>query len=165
LVLEYHNGDSYATPESIAAFQSYNIIGTPTVIFDGVTRVIAGGPTQGLYNSYRGKVEAELLQPNSISIVATKTFDTNSLLINVKVTNTSSEAINGFQAAAVTYIDQGIPEFRYVVSDVSSSATTMSLTPGENKSFILTFKRPPSVVKVVVFLKLSGRIIQAALAS
>gem|GEM_PF-4364871 len=57
-IIEYHNLDDFTTEASEARIDYYNISSYPTVVFDGVDRVI-GGSTY-IYNSYRLKTTNEL---------------------------------------------------------------------------------------------------------
>ncbi len=53
--IEYHVSDGLSSPDGNARQSYYGVTGTPTMIFDGITKVIgAGGP---MYNTYRQRFD------------------------------------------------------------------------------------------------------------
>jgi hypothetical protein len=164
LLLEYHTSDMYANAATQAVFLAYGVTGTPTVFFDGANPVLGGSKVvQDNYNMYRGKINAESTQPSPAAIVATKSYGSTALQINVQLTNISTQPLSGVQLVGVTYTDSGKSEYRAIVNDISSPVTA-SLAPGETQNLELTLPRPASVVQTVVLLKSGNRILQGALA-
>lgn len=51
-VIEYHNGDPYATTQSDARNNYYAVTGFPTSTFDGIEGFAGGSNTQSLYETY-----------------------------------------------------------------------------------------------------------------
>jgi hypothetical protein len=51
-VIEYHNGDPYATVQSDARNNYYNVTGFPTSTFDGIDGFAGGSNTESLYPTY-----------------------------------------------------------------------------------------------------------------
>ena len=68
-IIEYHNGDPYATTESNARNSYYGITGYPTAWFDGsYDKVVGGSNTQSMYSSYKPKVDARMLIPTDFTV-------------------------------------------------------------------------------------------------
>jgi hypothetical protein len=165
LLLEYHTQDIYTTAATQAAFLAYGVTGTPTVIFDGSSKVLGGDKVvQDDYNMYRGKINTELAKPNAVVIAATKSLEGSTLQINVQLTNISSQALSGIQLLGVTYSDQGKSMYRAIVNDVSSPVTA-NVALGETQNLQLTLTKPTSLVQSVVLVKSAGVIIQAVMVS
>jgi hypothetical protein len=164
LVLEYHVNGEYANDHTKSMTASYGVIGTPTVFFDGANNKISGiGPSVAdTYNVYKNKIGSESMQPSPVAIVATKTMGSDSLVLNVQITNISDQLLSGAQLSGITYVDQGKSQYHFVVDDIFSSIE-VSLSPGEMKSYQLTLPKPAQTVKSVVLLKKSdGLVVQAA---
>jgi hypothetical protein len=67
-VIAYHNGDNYATPESDARIDYYDIQGFPTVVFGGVQQISGGSATASMYSYYVPVVEERLELPTPIKL-------------------------------------------------------------------------------------------------
>jgi hypothetical protein len=166
LVLEYHTNDAYTVPGIQPLLMSYGVTGTPTVLFNGANPSIGSNSVvQDDYVGYKNKVNYQLTLRSPVAIKANTDIAGDSLLVNVKMTNSSNQTITGAQLIGVTCADQGKSQYRAVVSGISSSENQVHLSPGETLDLQLIFQKPVSAVQVVVFLKLPGRIIQAALAA
>jgi hypothetical protein len=165
LVLEYHTSDAYTVTGIQALLLSYGVTGTPTVLFNGANPSIGSNSVvQDDYVGYKNKINYQLTLRSPVAIEASTRIDSDSLLVNVKLTNSSNQTITGAELVGVTYVDQGKSQYRAVVSGIASSDNQVHLSPGETLNLQLNFQKPVSTVQVVVFLKLPGRIIQAALA-
>jgi hypothetical protein len=166
LVLEYNASNVSTVPGMQDLLLSYRVTGTPTLLFNGFN------PSRGSnsvveddYMGYKNKVTYQLTQRSPVAIEAAMDAGGDSLVVNVKLTNSSTQAITGAELVGVTYVDQGKSEYRAVVIGISSSDSPVNLSPGETLNLPIIFQKPASTVQVVVFLKLPGLIIQAALAS
>jgi hypothetical protein len=165
LVLEYHINDSYANHSTLARLLAYGVTSWPTVFFNGANPVLGGGYVmQDDYDAYKSKISNELSQPSPVTINASKNYSSESLVVNVMLTNTSDQAITNAQLIGITYLDQSKSQYRAVVNDMSSASTPVNLSPGETLNLQLTFERPASTAQVALLLKISGRVLQAALA-
>jgi hypothetical protein len=159
VVLEYHIRDEFATPESEALFQNYGARATPSVYFDGGRAVLGGGDTQYLYNSYLARINTELTGTSSFSIAASSIPNSN--VVNARLTNNSSEAINDAQLVGVATQDLGTAGHHFIVRNMTS--TGVNLAPGQTQDYQISLEMSG---QVVVFVKnSSGSIIQAALVS
>ena len=54
-VIDYHTGDIYAIPASLARLSYYGLSGTPTAWFDGGNSVPGGNHTTSMYSFYLPK--------------------------------------------------------------------------------------------------------------
>jgi hypothetical protein len=166
LVLEYHTNDAYTVPGIQPLLLSYGVTGTPTVMFDGGNASIGSDSVvQNEYQRYNYKITADLAVRNPLTIEAGTDLGGDSLLVNVTLNNPSNQTITGAQLIGVAYVDQGKSQYRAIVSEISSVGNPVNLSPGDTLHVQLAFKKPASVEKVAVFLKSSGHIIQATLAS
>lgn len=165
LVLQYHSGDKYATPETEAKVKEYNVKGFPTIFFNGGNSVVGGG--SGNYAQYSTVVNSELTKQSSVSIVGAMTLSGGTLSLNVTVTNISGSAITNVKLMAVLYSDYGTEEHHYVVRDILPPSNIASLSAGETQKFSLSsdFRDSLSSLRAVLFVQSSsGQILQSAIA-
>ena len=162
LVLEYHTGDSYSTAQIDKYMQGYGVNGTPTVVFNYLTRPLGGDPSQ-----YRDVVNQLLAAPSPISLNVAVTF-TDEMHIDVSATNLGGSALTGAVVTSVIYQDIGTSGHHYVVLDIVSSVLPAALQPSVPQQVHLTspISGATSGLGVVVFLQAQGGgIMQSALAA
>jgi hypothetical protein len=68
VVIENHNGDSYANTASNARNAYYNISGYPTALFDGGSAYVGGSSSTSLYPQYLSRYNQKINVPTSFSI-------------------------------------------------------------------------------------------------
>ena len=165
LVLEFHVQDIYMSDKTNAMALSYGVKGTPQVYFDGSNPALGGfGAAQEDYNRYKLMISIESMQPSPVAITAVESSGGNSLVLNVQITDISSQAMSGARVNAITYLDWGTSQYRAIVNDVSSS-TTVSLSPGQTGNYQITLPKPARFVQAVVLLTSGENVVQAALVS
>lgn len=166
LVLQYHSGDKYATPETEAKVTEYKVKGFPTIFFNGGNSVVGG--SSGNYAQYSAVVNSELTKQSSVNITGVTTLSGGTLSLDVTITNISGSAITNVKLMAVLYSDYGTDEHHYVVRDVLPPSGIASLSAGETQKFNLTSDWPGGLsgLKAVFFLQSSsGQILQSAIAT
>ena len=92
-IIEYHNGDPYATTESNARNSYYSISGYPTAWFDGSYNTVVGGSaTQSMYSTYLPIVTARMAIPTAftLEIMGDATGDTYNIVVRVNKVGTYS---------------------------------------------------------------------------
>ena len=62
--IEYHSGDTYEIPASVARINYYNITGFPTVVADGILTASGGNATTSLYTTYLPMYEQCIALPS-----------------------------------------------------------------------------------------------------
>ena len=165
LVLQYHSGDKYATPETEAKVGEYKVKGFPTMFFNGGNSVVGGG--SGNYGQYSAVVNRELTKQSSVSIVGVMTSRSGTISLDVTITNISDSAVTSVKLMAVVYEDIGTEEHHYVVRDILPPSGIASLPPGETQKFSLSsdFRDSLSSLRAVLFLQSpAGQVLQSAIA-
>jgi PKD repeat protein len=85
-IIEYHNGDPYATTESNGRNSYYGITGYPTAWFDGkYNEVVGGSATQSMYSTYKPIVDARMLMQTDFTVEIFGTNDGDDYEITVRV--------------------------------------------------------------------------------
>ncbi len=166
LVLQYHSGDKYATPETEARVKEYKVQGFPTMFFNGGNSVVGGGT--GSYGQYSAVVNKELTKQGSLTIGGVMTSSGGRISIDVTIANTSVNDISNVKLIAVVYEDLGIDEHHYVVRDILPPSEIASVSSGQKQTFNLSADFPGSLssLKAVVFLQSpSGQVLQLAIAT
>ena len=165
LVLQYHSGDKYATPETEARVKEYKVRGFPTMFFNGGNSVVGG--SSGSYGQYSAVVNKELTKQGSVSIVGVMTSRGGTISLDITVTNISDSHITNVKLMAVVYEDLGIDEHHYVVRDILPPYEIASVSSRQKQTFSLSADFPGSLtsLKAVVFLQSpSGQVLQSAIA-
>lgn len=68
-IIEYHSGsDPFATDESEARCDYYNITGFPTAFFDGTLSYVGGSATQSMYSNYLPLYNQRIVVPCSFTV-------------------------------------------------------------------------------------------------
>ena len=166
LVLQYHAGDEYATPETEAKVQEYKVRGFPSIFFNGGNSVVGGGSSN--YDQYSNVVNRELAKQSSVSIAGVMTSSGGTLSLDVTITNISDSPITGVKLMAVIYEDIGTEEHHYVVRDILPPSEIASLSAGETQTFSLSsdsLDNLPSLRAVLFLQSSSGEVLQSAMAT
>lgn len=147
-IIEYHNGDPYATSESNARNSYYGITGYPTAWFDGsYGSVVGGSTTQTMYSSYLPKVNARMTIPTSFTLEILGQADGDVYSILVRVNKVATYAGTNLKVRfAVTesniqYNWQGQTELNFVCRDMvpTSQGTSISFDSGDEQEIPLSF--------------------------
>lgn len=165
-VIEYHNGDPYATTQSNARISYYNVAGFPTAYFDGGSKVEGGDHTNSMFSYYVPKVNARMAVPSSftIDVVGTQSCLTDfnaEITVNKVATNNSSNlrlhAV--LTESDIVYSWQGMDELNYVCRQMypNQGGTTISFSGGNTQTVNIQFTLDPTYVfencELVVFLQ------------
>ncbi len=67
-IVEYHNGDNYENNYGNSRLSYYGVTGFPTTIFDGLSKIEGGNPSQSMYGSFLPKYNARINVPTSFEI-------------------------------------------------------------------------------------------------
>jgi hypothetical protein len=67
-VIEYHTGDVYDNPASLARLSYYGLGGTPTAWFDGGSPYVGGNHTTSMYSNYLPKYNERIAIPSSFTL-------------------------------------------------------------------------------------------------
>lgn len=68
VAIEYHINDAFETPNALARQAYYNVIGLPSVYFDGIVEHIGGDPNTTLYSTYLPLYEERIAIMSDFSI-------------------------------------------------------------------------------------------------
>ena len=165
-IVEYHNGDPYATTQSNARISYYNVSGFPTAFFDGGNSVVGGSNTQSMFPQYSAKVNARMAVLSSFTIDVEGTHSclsdfTAHITLNKVATNNSSN-LKLHAVLTESHIEdswQGMDEVNYVCRQMipNQNGTAISFTSGNTQTVDLTFTLDPTWVfeecELVVFLQ------------
>ena len=128
-IIEYHNGDPYATGESDARNSYYSIPGYPTAWFDGsYDEVVGGSASQSLYNSYKPIVDARMGIKTSFDVIFGGENDGDDYKVTVRVTKVAEYSGSNLKIRfAVTESDiqynwQNQTEMNFVCRDMVPNA-------------------------------------------
>jgi hypothetical protein len=166
-IIEHHNGDAFATPESEARITWYNVSGFPTAYFDGENESVGGDASNSIYPSYIPKVNqaiavntplglsVDLVNPVGNDYEVTATIDqvasvpNGNYVLEVVVTE-SHLPVNWFGLSEVNEVN------RMMIPDENGTAITL---PGVGNQEVMNvnFTLPSSYVKgnceLIVFIQ------------
>ncbi len=124
-IIEYHNGDPFATSESNARNSYYNITGYPTAWFDGsYNSVVGGSHTVSMYSSYKPIVDARMLIQTDFTLEIYGENSGNNYDITIRVDHVGNYSGGNLKVRlAVTeshiqYNWQGMSEMNFVCRDM-----------------------------------------------
>lgn len=147
-IIEYHNGDPFATSESNARNSYYAITGYPTAWFDGsYNSVVGGSNTASMYSSYLPIVTARMgsQAPFVLEISGSNSGDDYSINVNVEKVGDYS-GTNLVVRFAVTESDiqynwQGQSEMNFVCRDIvpDQNGTAVDFSSDDEVDIPLTF--------------------------
>ncbi len=125
-VIEYHNGDDYATGESNSRLiDYYNVPGLPTAYFDGVLTFSGGYHDYSLYDTYLPLYEERIAIPSPFELIA-DIEEMGNDNFNVSVTVTDLDNYQGTNLKLHVVLTesnipedwQGLSELHYVCRDM-----------------------------------------------
>jgi PKD repeat protein len=129
-IIEYHNGDPFATTESNARNSYYSITGYPTAWFDGsYNSVVGGSNTQSMYGSYKPIVDARMLIQTDFTVEIYGENTGNNYDLTVKVNHVGDYSGGNLKVrVAVTeshipYTWFGMTEMNFVCRDMVPTET------------------------------------------
>lgn len=124
-IIEYHNGDPFATTESNARNSYYNIQGYPTAWFDGsYNSVVGGSHTQSMYSSYLPIVNARMNIQTAFVLTISGGNEGDDYSINVHVekvgdySGTNLKVRFAVTESDIQYVWQGQTEMNFVCRDM-----------------------------------------------
>lgn len=164
--IEYHTGDSYATTESEARVNHYNMTGIPTSVADGALTIEGGNHTSSLYTSYKTNYDKRKARPAlfTIGLVADQVAAYD-YTVDVSMTQNSDYFAGAKKLYAVITESniaeawQGQTELDFVSRDVipDENGTSFDFSTQTTQSTTINFSLDPSWVKnnckLVVFLQ------------
>ena len=172
IVIAYHSGDPFATPEASSRFSYYGVSGTPTAWFDGTISEVGGLGTGTMYPFYRHHVTTRTAVDSPIEITLTCNYDsvTNQGSMDAIVENTSTGAINGnihfvIIEDVIPYNWGGGPTVEHVMRDMVPDANGESVsvpvadTIIRSRNFTIDPTWNELNCKVVVFVQAASRTI------
>ncbi|MEA2041436.1 MAG: T9SS type A sorting domain-containing protein [Bacteroidota bacterium] len=118
-ILEYHYGDGYENPTSLARIDYYGIASYPTSVIDGINVFSGGSATETLYPSYLNYYNSRISVPSlytlgmDITHVADETFN-----VNIDVTE-EYEYLTGDVTLHVAITESHIPDSWLVMDEVN----------------------------------------------
>jgi|GEM_PF-6366532 len=164
-IVEYHNNDEFVNAASDSRIAYYNITSYPTVVFDGVERVV--GSSEYMYNSYRYKANSQFEKKIPVSIMLYGNYDNPTRTGYVQV---DIDAVNGIAAddlrlyavlteshIAHTWFDQDSLQFvaREMFPDING--VPLALGKGDSHVEMINFQVSQDFVdsncEMVVFLQ------------
>jgi hypothetical protein len=164
-IVEYHSSDVFANPGSNARVSYYYIDAFPTVVFDGITRVVgASGP---MYSAYRMQTNADFQRKVPVDMNLEGDYDDASRLGWVRVT---IDAVNGIAAgdlrlftvlteSHIAYDWQSLDSLQFVARELfpDASGIALSLEKGDSHEETVNFQVSEAYVDsncdIVVFLQ------------
>lgn len=147
-IIEYHNGDPYATTESNARNSYYNITGYPTAWFDGsYNSVVGGSHTQSMYSSYLPIVNARMNIQTPFVLAISGSNDGDDYSINVNVQKVGSYSGTNLKVrfaiteSNIQYSWQGMTELNFVCRDLvpDQNGTSVDFSSSDEVDVPLTF--------------------------
>ena len=147
-IIEYHNGDPYATDESNARNSYYSITGYPTAWFDGKYNTVVGGShTESMYSTYLPIVTDRMDDPTSftLEIFGEASGDDYNIVVRVhKVATyngTNLKVRFAVTESDIQYPWQGQTEMNFVCRDMvpNDQGTAISFDSGNDQEVPLTF--------------------------
>lgn len=149
-VIEYHSGDSYATSESEARVNYYNITGFPTAEFDGVLEEVGGGgASQSKYNDYLPLYNQRIAIPSSftVDIYGENTGNVYDIVVDLeKVAAYSGTNLKAHLVVTESHIPEnwhGMTEVNFVCRKMvpNDNGTAIDFSSGDNITLNLQFTK------------------------
>ena len=147
-IIEYHNGDPYATTESNARNNYYSITGYPTAWFDGsYNEVVGGNHTSSMYSSYLPIVNARMgIQTDfTLEIYGDNTDDNYDITVRVnKVGDYSGGNLKvrlAVTESGIQYSWQDQSELNFVCRDMvpDQNGTSVDFSSGDTQDVEVSF--------------------------
>lgn len=156
--LELHTSGPLSNTWTNQRSSYYGITGTPTIIFDGISKVIGGG--SGLYDTYLSRIESRLFYKSHVDFEMDGLLTEDSGEITLTVTVLDYLAWNNMKVRFYVYEDDCYSGGKYYHYVVRKSLTQENLTiknVGEQqvitRSFTMDPAWDPEKVGVVAFIQ------------
>lgn len=160
ILLEYHTIDGKGTIETRRLFEDYNLVGTPSVVFNGLRGdgVIMGPRSKDIYEAGINK----LMEKTSTVAVAARFSTSGPMSASVDITNLSTAGLGNARLFAVVYEDLNTGENHYVVRDISP-AQTVTMPGHGTASFEVSSSMTYTANRhlVIILKSTSGQILQS----
>jgi hypothetical protein len=160
ILLEYHTIDGKGTIETRRLFEDYNLIGTPSVVFNGQRGegVIMGARTVAVYQA---RID-QLKEKTSTMAMTAMMSASGTMSAIIDITNLSEAGLGNARLYAVVYEDLNTGENHYVVRDVLPVQTVTLSGHGTASFEVKTDMSYTSCRHMAVILKsTSGQILQS----
>ena len=141
--IAYHasSSDPFYTANSAARLSYYSISGYPTVVLDGINKVVGGEHTGTMYPTYHDYYKTRITVSSPLTIALSITYDTTARTgtLTIKVNNTSSGSVTAQLQTVLTeshihYSWQGMDSLHYVERNMlpSSSGEAITVAAGDS---------------------------------
>jgi hypothetical protein len=135
-VIEYHNGDPFATPEGNIRLSYYSINSFPTSVFDGIDQFSGGSPNESIYEAYLTHYEPRIATRSVFSLDVNITPTANDREFNVHIAaeqlwDYTSQDIRMHVALTesdIPYNWQGMTELNFVCREMYPDASGDEVT-------------------------------------
>lgn len=155
--IAYHasSSDPYYTANSAARLSYYGITGYPTVVLDGLNKMVGGMHTGTKYPAYLDYFRTRMAVPSPLTIALSITYDTTARTgqLTIRINNTSGGSVSGQLHAVLTeshiyYPWQGMDSLHYVERTMlpSSSGEAVTIAAGDSVTKTRDFTVAPSWV-------------------
>jgi hypothetical protein len=153
----YHasSSDPYYTTNSAARLSYYAITGYPTVVLDGLNKIVGGEHTGTMYPTYLDNYRTRITVASPLTIVLSITYDTTSRQgqLTIKLRNTSTGSVSGQLHTVLTeshiyYPWQGMDSLHYVERTMlpNASGEVVTIAAGDSLTKTRDFTVSPSWV-------------------
>ena len=146
--IAYHasnSGDPYYSADAAARLSYYSIGGYPTVVLDGINKIVGGEHTGTMYPTYLAYYNTRIAVASPFTIALSITYDTTARTgtLTIKVKNTSSGSVTAQLQTVLTeshihYSWQGMDSLQYVERNMLPSASGEAITVAAGDSVTKT---------------------------
>ncbi len=164
-VVEYHYQDAFANAGSSGRLDYYNIDAYPTVVFDGVSRVVGGG--SGMYSAYRMRTDESFAANVPVDLVLEGGYDDQSregfALVTIEavdgIAETDLRLYTVLTESHIAFEWQGEDSLQFVMRGIfpDLSGIPVELSKGETRRDTISFNVSADYVDtncdLVVFLQ------------
>jgi hypothetical protein len=141
--IAYHasSSDPYYTTEAAARMSYYAITGYPTVVLDGINKIVGGLHTGTMYPTYLDYFRTRMAVFSPLTIALSITYDTTARTgqLTIKINNTSGSSVSGQLHTVLTeshiyYPWQGMDSLHYVERAMlpNSSGEAVTIAAGDS---------------------------------
>lgn len=104
IIAEWHTKDNYDPVDGskVERYNYYGVTGIPTVVFDGVAKIVGAGSKQEAYDQYKNQIYARMGILGQVSILQNSTFIGSNLTVNLTI---DPENSNGQYNVRVLLVD------------------------------------------------------------
>jgi hypothetical protein len=141
--IAYHasSSDPYYTANSAARLSYYSITGYPTVVLDGLNKVVGGEHTGTMYPTYLDYYRTRITVSSPLTFTLAITYDSTARTgqLTIKLRNTSGSPVSGQLHTVLTeshiyYPWQGMDSLHYVERNMlpNSSGEAVTIAAGDS---------------------------------